>query len=215
MKVAKLSVCIIIFAFWWFLPTRSVILLGKFHWIDKANLQTQIEPVLASGFLRLSLDKLKNSIMLVDGVESVDLWRSWPGDLIIRLKARTPLLRWQQDGLVDKYGVLFYSSYKIKGVENLANLNVPMAMIPSAVNLYLNANNLNKYKIQGLSYRPLSGWQLQYSKVKINLGLKRMQKRLERFAPYFAKIKWRYRDKKIIIDLRYTRGFSVKEYTNL
>ena len=211
MKVAKLSVCIIIFAFWWFWPTRSVILLGKFHWIDKGTIQTQIEPVLANGFLRLSLDKLKDSIMLVDGVESVDLWRSWPGDLIIRLKARSPLLRWHQDGLVDKYGVLFYSSYKINGVELLTDLSVPMSMIPSAVNLYQASSKLNSYKIKKVSYQPFIGWQLQYSKIKINLGDKLILKRLKRFAPYFAKIKWRYRHKRILIDLRYTRGFSVKE----
>jgi len=213
-KIWKFAGIFVLLGFWWFFPTRSVVLMGKFHWIDKANLQSEIEPVLTGGFFRFSLNKLQQRVMLVDGVESVDLWRCWPGDIVIRLKARTPMLRWHQDGLVDKNGILFYSSYKVKGVDKLPDLKTPMQKIPQAVRLFVAFSKLlnHKYSIQSIEYKPVKGW-LVHSKNGLNivLGQEHMLKRLKHFKTYLPKVKWRYRHSSILVDLRYTRGFSVKE----
>ena len=195
---------------WWYYPIRSVVVVGKFNSLDKSKIYNSLNKELAVGLYRLSLVDVKNKMNMISGVESVKVWRCWPGDLVISLKAREPMVRYISGGYVDKFGVLFYPSHKFHGYKTLPVLNVSRDSLFEGAKLFVDLQAIvgRKFKIISLRSYLGIGWQVEMQgNLEIMLPEKRTLVVFKKFIHHINKIK---RKHDVHVDLRYLNGFSVK-----
>lgn len=204
----------IIAAVGWFLPVRHVMLYGDFRWVDRGMLQSELAPVLDVGVLRLSLDQVRFALMNVDGIAEARVWRHWPGDLSIHVRARQPVMRWGDQGVVDASGVLFYVHPSLKEFSALPELTVPIQSIDQGVKIFhLLQTELQaypKFRLMVVRYVPWKGWQVELSHhVFLVLGDQDMGARFRRWLKVSSQV---LKDKKhrFVVDLRYKNGFSIQ-----
>ena len=200
---------VLLFSIWWYYPIRSVVVVGKFNSLDKADIYNSLNKELSVGIYRLSLVDVKNKMNMISGVESAKVWRCWPGDLVISLKAREPMVRYMSGGYVDKFGVLFYPSHNFHSLD-LPVLNVSKDLLLEAAKLFVGLQTIvaQKFKITSLRSHLGIGWEVEMQgNIKIMLPEEKSLIIFKKFINNIYKIK---RKHDIYVDLRYLNGFAVK-----
>jgi cell division septal protein FtsQ len=200
----------VLLLFWFYYPVRSVIVIGRFNSLDKDKIYQTLNKNLSTGVYGLSLSDIQHQLLTLSGIEDAKVWRCWPGDLIVSLKARDPFVRYFAGGFVDKSGVLFYPSKNLYAKEQLPILNVDKDFLFAGTSLLLGMQQVlgNDLVINSLRFSPGVGWEVSMSKnIKIMLPEKKSLVLFDKFIKHRKAIR-RFHD--ISVDLRYLNGFAVK-----
>ena len=106
------------------LPVRSVKIGGEFVHVSRSDIERAVEPMLASGLVRVDLDALRRVALEVPGVREVTVRRAWPDSLDIWVVERVAVARWGSGGYLEIDGT-HYAPAGGASVEGLPVLSGP------------------------------------------------------------------------------------------
>ena len=211
-KLLILSVLLLVLlGFWWFFPTRSVIILAKFKWLDQVSIHSEIEKEITKGFFRVDPFKMRNALLTVNGIEGVRVWRYWPGDIVVSIKARSPKFKYYNGGVIDNYGVLFYPHGKIKDLDSLPVIEASLDKIQFSVKMFKDLQSILKphYIVNKLVNDPDIGIKIILrNNIVLMLGKENIKVKLKKLVSKVHKLSFK---KNLLLDLRYLNGFALKK----
>ena len=89
------------------LPVQSVKISGEFVHVPRSDIERVVEPLLASGLVRVDLDALRRAALDVPGVRDVTVRRVWPDSVEIWVVERVAVARWGSGGYLEVDGTHF------------------------------------------------------------------------------------------------------------
>jgi cell division protein FtsQ len=174
-----------------------------------------VKPFLGDSFWTVDLDQLQSNIVRIDWVYKAQVKRQWPHTLLISIEEQSPVVRWGDKGLLNKYGEIFYP-LRIQNYQNLIVLIGPTAhAIRMLIKLVVFQNKFNElsWQIKSLEEEADGVWQVAFIKAPtVILDEAQWQHKLNRFILAYKKVKLPIRKFATQIDLRYSNGFVVKEH---
>ena len=90
-------------------PISQVTIEGNYQHIDKQALKQTVVPYLNSNFFTVNMTGLRERLLTFPWLQSVFVWREWPGHLHIELTEQHPLAIWGDSSLVNTKRNLFFS----------------------------------------------------------------------------------------------------------
>lgn len=191
-------------------PIESVKIEGEFNYLDKDALRVKALPEVNAGLLSVNLDEVRTALTDLPWVEDVSVKRQWPGELLIRVIEKQPVMYWGDEGLLSAKGKLFKPQQQV-------NIKLPVLRGPDGqhtvmlkemarmqawlldTGLYIDEMQLDERR----------SWTLKLSNgMELRLGRHMMHERLNRFVAVY---KQNLELKRAIkhVDMRYTNGFAV------
>ena len=107
-------------------PIEHVRVEGAFQYISKEDIQATISPLVAAGYFSVDLQAIQQAVMSLPWAETVQVQREWPNRIKLRIYEQEPVVRWQNDSLLNDQGAIFKPS-NIDKFQSLPVLYVPMA----------------------------------------------------------------------------------------
>lgn len=194
------------------LPIKSVSISADAENISAATLKNVVAQNSAGGFFSLNTEQLKNNLMSLPWVKSVDIQRVWPNQLKIKVKERQVAELWGTVGAVDSDGNLFFPEAQTLP-KNLPVLNGPNEHATDVVNLYKNLSLIlapASMTISTLTLSDRGSWQLQLNNgLLVILGNDDVASRFKKFIALYPKIIGENSSKALTVDLRYPNGIAV------
>jgi cell division protein FtsQ len=168
------------------------------------------------GFFGLRVAEVRDKLLQVPWVSEAQVQRKWPHTLQLKIIERQPLAIWDNKGVIDTEGNLFFPP-TLDNVHDVAEFSGDRAHVDAMIDTYLLI--LAKIKPIGLAVKRLSimpdhGWRAMLDNgVCIILGQTELEERLTRFVLAYNDPKARIRNERAqLVDLRYTNGIAVGEY---
>lgn len=184
--------------------------------LQRSQVDKVVQPYLGQSFWKLDLDKLHAQIVRLDWVYHATVSRHWPSQLEIVIEEQKPVVRWGQDGLLNKNGDIFYPN-NISAYQNLVELKGEDAQSKTLLeHLVVFQKIFSKlgWTISKLVISPDSIWKIEFLKhPEVVLDHKDWQHKLDRFVRAYPQIKTSLRKNARLYDLRYSNGFAIKQNT--
>lgn len=193
-------------------PITTIKVAASYQHLTHKELETVLTKYVNASFFALPVTRLQNELNNLSWIDTAYVERVWPDTLKIKLVEKIPVAVWG-DSLMTGDGRLFN-----QGVIP-ADLNVPRLKGPSSQQLevlqvyeklskILSAYGLNA---SGLYLRDNQAWVLIIGNdIKIYLGKKELEARLERFCKAYPAVFAEKADQLASVDLRYPRGMAVQ-----
>ena len=164
-------------------------------------------------FWSLDLQQVRKAVEAHPWVAQAQAWRVWPHTLVVRAMAEVPVARWDEKGLVDRHGRVFYPPEGTQAFTQLLRLDGPdpataPALLALASKLAQQASNwvlMELIAVPGGSV--LTRWAKQRP-VWLEQGQAALQ--LARLQQAWPAVKPTLRQATDMIDLRYSNGFVIK-----
>lgn len=202
-------------------PIEKIVLEGDYRYFHKDNLTSLINQESAQGLLAINLKKLKKNIENSDWVQSIEIRKVWPDQLIFNLVEHEPVI-FVGDGVLTREGGLIKTLLKDEYIERLPefdfldNKNLSEERTIAVWNEFKQIKKLLfelKLNVKKLTISELDSWKIDFkSGLQISLGRKNRFKRVQRLVKTYPLIK----DKTAIkrIDLRYHNGLAIRWLDN-
>lgn len=194
-------------------PINTVKITGNYSHVDRELLRSTVMPYMQNGFLRMDTNGLKDRLLQLSWVATVDIHRNWPDKVIINLTEKSPIARFGSDSLIDAHGEIF-SKGDIKLSSSLPLFVAPEGQQKSVINMFTAMSPLLAQlhmKITALVLDQQQVWRLQLDNgMVLFAGKMQPLERLQRFVNVFPQIiANKSLDTIDYIDLRYTQGLAV------
>jgi len=88
-------------------PIRHVGVEGEFQYISKEDIQSKVMPLIQDGYFAISLQEIQQAVMSLPWAEKVQVQRVWPDTVKLRLYEQKPVVRWQENSLLNIRGEVF------------------------------------------------------------------------------------------------------------
>lgn len=88
-------------------PINRVMVEGNFEFVERDEITSKVQPLLADGFIFLDIDELRNELEVLPWVYQVAIERQWPDRLKINVVEQTVFARWSDKGYLNQDGELF------------------------------------------------------------------------------------------------------------
>lgn len=197
----------------WFIPIEVVSLTNKLKYADPALVKLAVEKEVKRGFFGLHVAVIRDNLMQVPWVNGAQVVRKWPNKVLLTVHEREPLGIWENKGVVDTAGNLFFPP-NVASIKDLPEFKGDKNYLHAMVDTYLLI--LAKVKPIGLTVKrlvlmPDNGWQTMLDNgVNLILGQKELEERLSRFVLAYSDQKSAVRNNHVqVVDLRYTNGLAI------
>ena len=206
------------YALWWCFdpvncPITLVRLVGQRQHVALAAIRENIAPEVGLGFFGLKVSKVKTQLMTLPWIEQVQVRKVWPRLLVITMQEQHPVLRWGGNGLVNRFGQVFYPAEGTATFKQLPQLKGPSGQEQLVWQFYLQSQKLVKkhnLEIQQLVLAPRGAWHLKLSNgMTVILGTNDPYMRLKQFVNAYSPFLQEQADKIAYADLRYTNGMAI------
>lgn len=193
-------------------PVRKLVVVGAFQRVSPLQVEAAVAPELTAGFLSIDIGAVRERVREIDWIDHVQVDRSWPDTVTVRVTEHKAAARWGENGLLNTRGELFTQNAQHEFPE-LPSLSGPPGSEREVASRYLAVRGAlvaAELDLKELGMDERGSWHLRLaSGQEIRLGRRDVDERLERFfevvAPAlgadFARMKY--------VDLRYTNGFAV------
>jgi len=173
---------------------------------------------LGQSFWQVDLLQLQAEVMRLEWVRRSEVSRHWPGILRVRLTFQTPVARWNDQGLINDAGQVYYP-LKITPYLNLVQLrgrdHQAEEVLKHLVQFQQQLDRL-ALKIQSLHLKDSGIWEVDLvNGQRLVIDREQALSRLERFVQAYPKVKKSYLDLAQGFDLRYSNGFILKKKKSL
>lgn len=195
-------------------PIRTVKVLTTNQYLDRTQLQKLITPYLTDGFFRLNVFKLKKQLAQFPWIFSVSLKRVWPDTLEIKIIEQTPILRWNNNRLINIQGEVFVPLADSPLPTNLPLIIGPEDKVNEIFDLYKKASPI--FATSGLIIKKLifhsdHYWEFLFdNKMVVFLKESSPLSQIELLIRLYQKITVDHQRQPKSIDLRYKSGLAVK-----
>lgn len=194
-------------------PIREVLFVSEQRMVSSEMLQETIVEHLTSGFFRLRVSEIQESLLLHPWIKQVDVRKQWPNRLVIKLDEHTPAARWGENGMISTTGEVFFPEGSLESFTDLPVLEGPSIRRTWVWEHYLTMQSIlssHELSIAKLSLAPRGAWQMKLNNgMVIHLGKDDVMKRLKRFVRVYKTHLQSKREAMKYVDLRYTQGLAV------
>ncbi len=191
----------------------KVQLKGSVEQVSRAQVQEVVEPYMGKSFWRVDLERLHADLVRLEWVYQAQVTRRWPNQLRVELIEQTPVARWQDDGLLNQLGEIFYP-HQIEPFQQLVKLDgnpLNAASILKTLSDFQQQFNQLDWHIEKLAQQPDRSWQLDFlSGTRLLVDETNQKSKIDRFMRAFAKTDPALRKFAQVYDLRYSNGFVIK-----
>lgn len=193
-------------------PLRTVEVKSELMHISEGEIQELVRPHLVNGFFGLDVEAVQKSLKCIPWIESAEVRRIWPDQLVVLVKEQRSQAKWGEKGILSTDGTIFYPQAR-NNTEKLPEFFGPLERSKEMQQQYLALLELLApigLTIKTLNLSPSGGWQIVLDNgIEIILGKAGLNERTARFVQAY---KDNLRDqipRIAYIDLRYTNGFSI------
>ncbi|PLA75161.1 hypothetical protein CYQ88_02750 [Hydrogenovibrio sp. SC-1] len=194
----------------------KVQLKGSVEQVSQAQVQEVVEPYMGKSFWRVDLERLHADLVRMEWVYQAQVTRRWPNQLRVELIEQTPVARWQDEGLLNQLGEIFYP-HQIDPFQQLVKLDgnpLNAASILQTLSDFQQQFSQLGWHIEKLSQQPDRSWQLDFlSGIRLLVDDTDQKSKIDRFMRAFAKTDPALRKFAQVYDLRYSNGFVIKRAT--
>lgn len=204
-------------------PVARVEVGGKVVFTDKTQLMQIVRKHTQRGFFGLDIEQIRTEVVSLPWVRESNVRRVLPDRLHIDVVERTPALQWNDNGLIDEGGAVFYPPQLQDDATESVTWHGRFAGLPHLRGADSNSERLlelfRQYQsLLGEAMPALLGMsederrsQTLYldGNVIISLGNEQQADRLERFRSLFSSHVKDSNRNDVRFDMRYTNGFAV------
>jgi cell division protein FtsQ len=193
-------------------PVSNLVVEGTFQRVTPIQVEAAVRDGLEQGFMSVDLGAVRARVQALDWVDRVNVGRSWPDTLIVRITEHHAAARWGETGLLNVRGELFTKKSQYVFPE-LPSLGGPDGSERDVARRYLAVRG--KLAEADLSLKSLrmderGAWELVLGGgQQIRLGRRDVDERLYRFFSIVAPALAGDLKRVAYVDLRYTNGFAV------
>ena len=208
-----------------FLPITNVRALGDFSFVTESmlhqalikgadDLNGNIKSDIFSnkGFFNIDVDAIKIRIEKIQWVKRASIQRVWPDTIIIEVIEHAPVAYWDDEGLVNSEGEIFYPSRE-SYPNDLPSFIAMEGLAGNCLRYFKDASEMFSainLKVMEVKFNARQSLTLTLDNgVALSLGRQNKLYRLQRFSQVYSTLQ----EKSALIeriDMRYTNGFSVK-----
>jgi cell division protein FtsQ len=193
-------------------PVNTIKVAASYQHVIHKEIETILAKYLNISFFSLPVTRLQNELNTINWIDKVYVERVWPDTLKIRLVEKKPVAIWG-DSLMTEDGKLFNQG-TISADSHMPRLKGPLDQQLEVLQVYEKLSKiLSDYGLtaSGLHLRDNQAWVLILGNgVKIYLGKKELETRLERFCKAYPAVFAQKADQLASVDLRYPRGMAVQ-----
>ncbi len=196
------------------MPVQTLQLQGVFQRVDAEQLKRVVVANMTGNFFTLDMQRLHRAVAALPWVQEVQVDRTWPGLLRVRIREQQPAALWNGTALLNENGEIFLRL----DAQQAARFDLPRLAGPDD----LAGQVLARYRDFAGALAPLSlqlsalaldrrrSWSLQLGNgMRVMLGRKNTSQRLSRFLAVYAKYFQGQALQPRYVDLRYANGFAV------
>jgi len=195
-----------------YFPISNVKVFGINH-LDRQEMETLLAPFVNKGFFAVDIDRIKEQVLQLPWVGQVVVRRTWPDQVMIAIREKSPIAVWNDNSLLSSAGELFSPSAESYPAE-LPEFSGPAGEQILMSQYYAKMNSLLTplhFKITRLELSPSMAWRLTLENgMKLNVGHKDVLTRLTHFVKVYPKIVGERVAEVEYIDLRYPNGMAVR-----
>jgi cell division protein FtsQ len=197
----------------WRFPLNVVEVKGDFRHLDKARLQTRIEPHLDGGFFGIDVGNVCEVIESMPWVASATVKRIWPDRLKVLITEQVPVARWGEHGYLNESGEPFVPEPTVVagGLPSLAGPDGHGVTVLEQYRAMSHALLPTGLRVTAVRLDERRAWRVQTgSGVELELGRADARRRLQRFVQAWPAVFAGRESELQRVDLRYSNGFAVR-----
>ena len=193
-------------------PLWSITLSGDYLRIDQVAVEYLLQKFMGIPFFQVDIDEVATRIIDFPWIKEASVYRHWPDKLVISLKERQPIARWNKSLFIDEDGEIF-------PLPNEEKVQLPHILGEDKRSLFLLSTFLKyseslatiKREISVLEQTPRHSLKIELdNRIKINLGKKNMDARMATFVSAYHKGMQEIFDQTSCIEMRYRFGFAIR-----
>jgi len=194
------------------LPLRRIELLGTLEHTPRDELKAALTQFTGGSFLQVPVARVRSVLEAQPWVARAVVTRRWPDTLQVRVEERRPLVRWNDNQLLDQSGQRFFG--RLQDDADLARLQGPPGSEQVLLESYLQARR--QLAAVGLALAELhqdvrgARTLVLRSGPTLLLGRHQFDSRLKRFCAAYRRALTDRAEDIVGVDLRYANGFSVR-----
>jgi cell division protein FtsQ len=193
-------------------PITTIKVAASYEHVTHKELETVLAKYMDSSFFSLSVSNLQDELNNINWIDTAFVERVWPDTLKIKLVEKKPVAVWG-DALMTEDGKLFNEG-AVPVDLSIPKLKGPLSQQLDVLQVYEKLSKiLSSYGLNasGLNLRENQAWVLILGNgVKIYLGKKELEARLERFCKAYPAVFAEKAEQLASVDLRYPRGMAVQ-----
>ncbi len=199
-------------------PLLQIQVSGEMQQLDARQLEQQLWRQVDASYALTDLAPLKQQLEQQAWISQVDLQRSWPDLLQVRVYEERPVARWGDQGLINEQGRIFspaelFSQQLPTAFAALPQLSGPEPRSLALMAQYRDFNQILRplgISLSGLQLEDRGAWTLTLDNgIRLLIGRGHSIEKLRRFSQIYAELLLRYADRIVQIDARYTNGLAV------
>jgi len=191
-------------------PITEVVVHGDFRHLEQEAIRSAIAPALQGSFFSIDMQQIQTAVHAIPWVATASVRRIWPSTLLLQVEEHEPVLRWSQQKLVSRRGIIF-APQDIAPFAQLVQLDADENYREELLREYRRMGRLLLPfgKIDYLARSARGSWTLRLdSGLTIDLGSNEVEQRLQRVLRFM-----RHLDEQLEmvarIDARYSNGVAV------
>jgi cell division protein FtsQ len=206
------------------MPITDIKVEGEFVYSNKQAVYDIVKSNISGGYFTLDLDSIRKHVQQQPWVESVNLRRQWPSQLIVDVNEQQPVAYWNEKSFINDKGDVFTPKTMMTDLE-LPHFFGPKGQQETVwrfMNTLYQEMALLDYEVVSLTMDARHAWQLEVASnhghsgtpIRVRLGRSDTDKRLKRFVailPALTNTAQLNRNTIDVIDMRYPNGFAVRK----
>ncbi len=194
------------------LPVKQVRVSGDFRHLNVQEIQQRAMPLVERDFFSVDLPAIERVIADMPWVYDVSVRRIWPETIEIQIIEQEAVARWGDQALLNPYGEIFMPANEsqpkglpmIHGSESRRH-----ELISSFLNIHDQLSSIGLV-LNSLVEDRRGSWGLALNNgLKLSLGQRDQQSRLQRFIRAYPGLIAARKDQVKSIDLRYSNGLAI------
>lgn len=192
-------------------PIKSYELVSPVNQVSKAELDEVVSQYFDLSFWNIPLSKIQGDLTRFDWIKSAEVKRQWPDLLFVSITEQKPVARWNEDGLINGYGEVFFP----KQFAEYSNLVQLEGELDHATNILQKLSELQsqfdelEMLVSKLSYMD-QVWRISIlDGPEIVVDTEAFENKIERFVRAYPQVEEELRKSARIYDLRYSNGFII------
>lgn len=196
------------------LPVRHVSVSGDFNYLQPEVLKKKLASEVSGGFFSLDLEQLRGELETLPWVHRIALRRGWPDRLHVYFEEQTPIARWRETALLNRYGEIFKPGLNEVQPEGLPQIVGEPGREKVLIDDFIRYDQMLSKTGLVLARLEEDARQDQHlslaNGIRLALGREGHDKRLARFTRIFAQTLSTVAPQIAALDLRYSNGFSIR-----
>ncbi len=199
-------------------PLAQIEINGTVQQLDTRLLEQRLWRHVEASYALEELAPIKRLLEQQEWVNRVEVQRSWPDLLQVRVREERPVARWGDRGLVNEQGRVFSPNGAISRdlpseFAVLPQLRGPEQRSLAMMAQYRDFNQILRplgIHLTGLQMEARGAWTLTLdSGIRLLIGRGNAIEKLRRFNKVYSELLVRYADRIVQIDARYSNGLAV------